>query len=126
MKATAFCHMMRHLIICALVFAAAQIRAQDIDEGGIALSAADRQQYQTVLDRPMDAHATNDAKILIYGEKILAAKKLGDPVKAEALLREWALIEGRIKWILRPSIDPKRKMAPECSTHPPSGRQALP
>ena len=104
MKATAFCHMMRHLIICALVFAAAQIRAQDIDEGGIALSAADRQQYQTVLDRPMDAHATNDAKILIYGEKILAAKKLGDPVKAEALLREWALIEGRIKWILQETL----------------------
>ena len=100
-------------ICIALVCAAAGwAGAQDFDQAGLSLSAQERERLQAVLDTPIDPNSLFSTRTEIYRQKDLAAFKLGDAVKREENLREWAkfdTMEG--KWSLRSFLSGTEKRA---------------
>ncbi|MEN9712246.1 MAG: hypothetical protein RLY90_507 [Pseudomonadota bacterium] len=87
------------LLLCCANFSAA---AQELGQGAVKLSETERARLQAILDEPVDANALNASKTILYRQKDLAAVKLGDVVKREENLREWAKFDASEgKWGLR-------------------------
>jgi tetratricopeptide (TPR) repeat protein len=90
------------------------LHAQSLDESSsINLSEQEITRLKTILDQPIDPNSLKSTLIEIYKQKEVAAWRLGDEVKREELLREWAQVDPGARWILRNflSMTPKRAEA---------------
>ena len=90
------------------------LHAQSLDEGSsISLSEQEITRLKAILDQPIDPNSLKSTLIEIYKQKEVAAWRLGDEVKREELLREWAQVDPGARWILRNflSLTPKRAEA---------------
>ena len=77
-------------LLTTLMAAAVLAQAQNFDQAGIPLSPDERERLQAILDKPVDPNSLFSSRTEIYRQKDLAAFKLGDAVKREENLREWA------------------------------------
>lgn len=66
------------------------VQAQSFDEAGVRLSPQERERLQQILDKPVDPNSLFSSRTEVYRQKDLAAFKLGDALKREENLREWA------------------------------------
>lgn len=66
------------------------VQAQSFEDVGVRLSQQERERLQAILDKPVDPNSLFASRTEIYRQKDLAAFKLGDAVKREENLREWA------------------------------------
>lgn len=99
------------LVGCALV---AQLAlAQSVGDTALTLSEQEVTRLRAILDAPIDPNALNNKKIEAYKEKDGAAWRLGDLVKQEEILREWAQVDPGARWRLRDFLSgtPKRAEA---------------
>ena len=90
------------------------LHAQSLDESSsINLSEQEITRLKTILDQPIDPNSLKSTLIEIYKQKEVAAWRLGNEVKREELLREWAQVDPGARWILRNflSMTPKRAEA---------------
>lgn len=66
------------------------VHAQSFDEAGVRLAPQERERLQAILDKPVDPNSLFSSRTDIHRQKDLAAFKLGDAVRREENLREWA------------------------------------
>ena len=95
------------MLLCGLVFAQSEEHLQ------ISLGEAEKSQLRAILDEPIPENALLSAKVEIFKRKDAAAWKLGDQVKMEEVLRQWAAIDPGARWRLRDflAFTPKRDEA---------------
>ena len=77
-------------LIATLAASASLLLAQNFDQAGVQLSAQERERLQSILDKPVDPNSLFISRTDIYRQKDLAAFKLGDAIRREENLREWA------------------------------------
>jgi hypothetical protein len=89
------------------------VGAQSEEHLQISLSEAEKSQLLAILDEPIPENALMAAKVDLFKRKDAAAWKLGDQVKMEELLRQWAAIDPGARWRLRDFLanTPKRDEA---------------
>jgi hypothetical protein len=101
-------------LISAVLTFSGVLRAQSLDEGSsITLSEQEIARLKAILDQPIDSNSLKSTLIEAYKQKEVAAWRLGDDVKREELLRDWAQVDPSARWILRNflSMTPKRAEA---------------
>ena len=78
------------------------LQAQTLDDDAIALSDQETAKLRAILDQPIDPNSLKATRVEAYKQKQGAAWKLGDAVKQEEILREWAQMDGDIdpRWRL--------------------------
>jgi len=72
------------------------LQAQTLDDDAIALSDQETAKLRAILDQPIDPNSLKATRVEAYKQKQGAAWKLGDAVKQEEILREWAQMDGDI------------------------------
>ncbi len=75
--------------------------AQSEEHLQITLSEAEKSQLRAILDEPIPDNALLSAKVEAFKRKDAAAWKLGDQVKTEEVLRQWAAVDPSARWRLR-------------------------
>ena len=94
------------LLVCNTGF------AQDLEQSPVKISQEERTRLQAILDAPIDKDALNLNKIAQYRQKDWAAFKLGDAVRREENLREWAKFDpNEGKWGLHNLLAATEKRA---------------
>ena len=95
------------MLVPGLVF------AQNEEHLQISLGEAEKSQLRAILDEPIPENALVSAKVDIFKRKDAAAWKLGDQVKMEEVLRQWAAVDPGARWRLRDflALTPKRDEA---------------
>ena len=69
------------------------IHAQTLDDDAIALSEQETARLRAILEQPIDPNSLKATRVEAYKQKQGAAWKLGDAVKQEEILREWAQMD---------------------------------
>lgn len=87
--------------------------AQNEEQLQISLNEAEKSQLRAILDEPIPDNALLAAKVELFKRKDAAAWKLGDQVKLEEVLRQWAAVDPGARWRLRDFLanTPKRDEA---------------
>ena len=90
------------LCICIAIVSINSLQAQTLDDDAIALSEQETARLRAILDQPIDPNALKATRVEAYKQKQGAAWKLGDAVKQEEILREWAQMDSDIdpRWRL--------------------------
>ena len=90
------------LCLCVVLGSMNSIHAQNLDDEAIALSEQETARLRAILDQPIDPNALKATRVEAYKQKQGAAWKLGDAVKQEEILREWAQMDSDIdpRWRL--------------------------
>ena len=90
------------LCLCVLLGSMNSIQAQTLDDDAIALSEQETARLRAILDQPIDPNSLKATRVEAYKQKQGAAWKLGDAVKQEEILREWAQMDGDVdpRWRL--------------------------
>jgi CHAT domain-containing protein len=90
------------LCICIALGSINSLQAQTLDDDAIALSEQEIARLRVILDQPIDPNALKATRVEAYKQKQGAAWKLGDAVKQEEILREWAQMDSDIdpRWRL--------------------------
>jgi CHAT domain-containing protein len=90
------------LCLCVLLGSMNSIQAQTLDDDAIALSDQETARLRAILDQPIDPNSLKATRVEAYKQKQGAAWKLGDAVKQEQILREWAQMDGDVdpRWRL--------------------------
>lgn len=94
---------LKTLAFLFVVWAGAAL-AQDEDLTRMGMSEAERTRLRALLDQPIPEDALNATKINLLKLKDAAAVRLGDQVKAEEVLRQWAALDPSdvgARWRLR-------------------------
>ncbi|MEY4121767.1 MAG: hypothetical protein RLZZ457_605, partial [Pseudomonadota bacterium] len=102
----------KFLLVCWALVAQLAL-AQSVGDTALTLSAQEVTRLRAILDAPIDPNALNNKKIEAYKEKDGAAWRLGDLIKQEEILREWAQVDPGARWRLRDFLSgtPKRAEA---------------
>ena len=100
-------HSLKYLLqiaitICLAITYSAQLHAQSVDDEAITLSEQETARLRAILEQPIDPNALKATRVEAYKQKQGAAWKLGDVVKQEEILREWAQMDSDIdpRWRL--------------------------
>lgn len=90
------------LCLCVVLGSMSSLQAQTLDDDAIALSEQETARLRAILDQPIDPNALKATRVEAYKQKQGAAWKLGDAVKQEEVLREWAQMDSDIdpRWRL--------------------------
>ena len=90
------------ITICLAITYSAQLHAQSVDDEAITLSEQETARLRAILEQPIDPNALKATRVEAYKQKQGAAWKLGDVVKQEEILREWAQMDSDIdpRWRL--------------------------
>jgi hypothetical protein len=90
------------LLSCLATAPITNLHAQTLDDDAIALSDQEITKLRAILDQPIDPNSLKATRVEAYKQKQGAAWKLGDAVKQEEILREWAQMDGDIdpRWRL--------------------------
>lgn len=92
------------IVLCLSVLLGSMnsIQAQTLDDDAIALSDQETARLRAILDQPIDPNSLKATRVEAYKQKQGAAWKLGDAVKQEEILREWAQMDGDVdpRWRL--------------------------
>lgn len=94
------------LCLCVAFFCLAegvniQVFAQDEAQQSLKLSEQETARLRAILDAPIDPNGLKSSVLEAYKQKDTAAWKLGDMVKRESILREWAAVDPNARWALR-------------------------
>lgn len=105
--------MVRKLLLGGCMLLAQLALAQSVGDTALTLPEQEITRLRAILDVPIDPNALNSKKIEAYKEKDGAAWRLGDVVKQEEILREWAQVDPGARWRLRDFLSgtPKRAEA---------------
>jgi CHAT domain-containing protein len=99
------------LILGLALFTSSAVYAQNEASETLQLPAEEVARLREILNRPIEPNSLNQTKEDLYKLKDNAAWRLGDMVKREEVLREWAQTSNDGKWTLRDYLAGTEKRA---------------